>query len=331
MPDSTTVGDGREIDIREYRPEDHAEVLELLCLAFGLWPRALPEADGASFFEWKHGASPFGPSRMLVALDEGRVVGFWALMTWRLRANGTTFLTTRSGDLAVHPDYRRLKVSMSLRAAASFPEGQALLWSESNAVGRTGALKAGATRVGEIPRYVLPLPRVRKALSTARHAGTVQPLQAQPACELLAGDIELPRAPDSAQLETARDLAYLRWRYGSLDDYRTVVAGEPSNGMAIFRVRDTGRMRVLEICELLVPGEDDRGVARELLRGVNAAGSGAADVLVCNFASRREAARHGFVRYGGAVLNVRPLVASMEPDPRLRESWRLTRGDLELL
>lgn len=321
---------GDDVEIRDYRADDHDQVLELLRLCFGQWPRALPTADQAGFFAWKHSASPFGRSRMLVAADGGRVVGFWALMTWRLAAGEATFLTTRSGDLAVHPDYRRLKLSMRMRAAATFPDDHALLWSESNTVGRTGALKAGAERVGEIPRYVLPLPRLRRALSAARHAGTPDRPEAQPAAELLARDIELPAEPPSPQLRTARDLDYLRWRYGRLDDYRAVVAEDTSRGLAIFRVRDGGRARVLEICELLV-SDYGKGTARELLRGITAAASGVADVLVCNFASQRQAARHGFVRYGGAVLNVRPLNARISPDPTQRDSWRLTRGDLELL
>jgi hypothetical protein len=133
------------------------------------------------------------------------------------------------------------------------------------------------------------------------------------------------------RLTTAKDLDYLRWRYGQFEEYRAVRldADEGGNGMAIFRPRRHGTFWVLEVCELLVERRDRR-TARRLLRQVREAAP--ADLLSCGFPSRHEAALCGFVQVRHReVLVTYPLQQKLVPDSTRRASWALSRGDLELL
>jgi GNAT superfamily N-acetyltransferase len=323
---------------RELRLEDEASVLELLKAAFGAWPRGLDGGRPEELFSWKHRASPFGASTLLVADVDGRVAGFLALMPWRLRFGGVVQETMRGVDLAVDPGARRRGVSMSLIGAARGHYGPeiALGWSNPNESSRLGVLKSGRRRVAGLPMFVAPG-------SPARGGGERGAAQARPdapadrphdAGNLLGDEALLARALEHAserdgRIATAHTAAFLRWRYGALGVYQAVAAQRGDHcGIAIYRVQRRRRMRVARICELLFDG--DATLARELTRSVRRAAR--ASVLTCAFPDARTAADCGFVRAPRtAMIATNPLHAELAPDPTLPRSWALSLGDLELV
>lgn len=327
-------------EIRRFSAQDEPAVLALLRSVFGRWPHGLEGIAPAEFFRWKHADSPFGQSQMHLAELCGEVIGFHAFMPWRFLAHGAPVAAMRGVDLAVHSDHRRLGVSVALRSTVEFDPDVALLWSNPNDEGRAGALKLGHREVSRVTRFVRP---TRPARGATRLAGrgsvdsSVQtPFTAQSAGEVLAAEVSRSRLPPgtpwrSDRLTTDRDLAYLRWRYGPFEDYRAIRAarGRDTAGIAIFRSRRHGSLSVAHVCELMVePG--DRETTRELLRQVGRAA--ATDVVSCNFASRAEAARYGFVPLPGTEqLMARTLEPVLSLDPTRRRSWALSHGDLELL
>jgi hypothetical protein len=99
--------------------------------------------------------------------------------------------------------------------------------------------------------------------------------------------------------------------------------------MAIFRARRQGRFSALDVCELLVPAGDRQTARRLVTRALEAA---PADLVRSTFASRCEAARHGYLRLPHKEMLVSyPLEADTGPDSTRAVSWALSRGDLELL
>jgi hypothetical protein len=138
------------------------------------------------------------------------------------------------------------------------------------------------------------------------------------------------------RLATPRDPAYLRWRYTGLPqlDYRALRESEGGRlrGLALFRVRDRGRLREAALAELIVP-PDGGATARRLLRRLRRAT--AVDHFTCcpppGGIADRAARRGGFRRVPrGPVLVVRPL-ADLSLDPTELHSWALSLGDLEVL
>jgi GNAT superfamily N-acetyltransferase len=328
------------VKVRAFEAKDEPRVLELLQAAFGRWPSDIEGVAPSEFFRWKHGACPFGPSTLLVAETDGAVVGVHAHMPWRLRAGGQILSTMRRVDLAVHPSYRRLGVSMAIRAAASFPEDIAFTWSNPNQQSRPGTHKAGLRTVGRLPRFVRPrgpLPDTvwRACAKRAKRSESLR-IEAKTAAEILGGGAHASLLLAcmnqlSDRLATVKDLDYLRWRYGHFEEYRAVQtdADEGASGLAIFRPRRHGPFWVSHVCELFAE-RGDRPTARRLLRRVTDAAP--ADFINCSFSSRHQAALHGFVPYPGqTVLMAYPLQQNLVPDPTRRASWALSFGDLELL
>jgi hypothetical protein len=133
------------------------------------------------------------------------------------------------------------------------------------------------------------------------------------------------------RLKTDRTREYLRWRYGHFDDYRAIrVPGAGgADGVVVFRCRRHGPFWVSHVCELLVE-RADRRLVRRLLQGVHDAAP--VDFIRCGFASRSQAAAHGFLHCRrGLLLTTSPLRPNPLPDPTLPGSWSLSIGDLELL
>lgn len=336
MPTAPTVLDSA-LTARHFRPDDEPRVLELLQAVFGSWPRDL-DATAAEFFRWKHLEGPFGPSQLVVVEADGALVGLAAYMPWRFRAAGEAVKAVRGVDLAVHPSQRMRGVSVMLRTARTFPGDIGFIWSNPNVESRPGNRRVGRRPV----RIVTQFARPRARASTLRRAlpGTTSPprpfaVGAPPASAVL-DDAPLTSLLDHAdgargRLKTDRTRDYLRWRYGRFDDYRAIRvsgAGSP-DGVVVFRCRSHGAYSVSHICELLVEREDHR-LVRRLLRAVSEAAP--ADLIRCSFASRAQAASHGFLHCRGRLLlSILPLQPNPVPDPTRAESWSLSIGDLELL
>lgn len=328
--------------VRVFEAGDEPRVLELLQDAFGEWPRHVAGVEAAEFFHWKYMASPFAPSIPLVAEADGAVIGFLGLLTWRLKLGGQLVSTIRGMDLAVDPAIRRRGASMALIRASGkhFPAGTSFGWNNPNQYSRGGVLKSGRRKVNGVPRFATLGGPLRETLRRASASGSRTPaslvIEADTAStvlrdgELVAQLLERTGEP-SDRYVTAKDLDYLRWRYGHFDEYRALTADADGRcaGLAIFRVRRHGRVWVSQVCELLIEQGDQR-TARRLLRRVKKAAP--ADVIACAFRSRRQAARCGFLESPrGAALTANPLREDIVPDPTSGGSWALSLGDLELL
>jgi hypothetical protein len=333
---------GAAVGIRVFESEDEPRVLELLQDAFGEWPRHVAGVTAAEFFDWKHRASPFGPSIRLLAEADGTIVGFLGLLTWRLKVDGQLRSTIRGVDLAVDPAIRRRGASMALITAARehFPADTSFGWNNPNEYSRGGVLKSGRRKVNGVPRFVALGGSLRETARRASAAGSRTPeripIEVDTAATVLRDGAVLARLLEHAgepadRYVTAKDLDYLRWRYGQFDEYRALAArvNGDCRGLAIFRVRRHGRFWVSQVCELLTEGGDLR-IARGLLRRVKQAAP--VDAVACAFPSRRQAARCGFVEsLRGAALTANPLRKDILPDPTSAASWALSLGDLELL
>jgi GNAT superfamily N-acetyltransferase len=334
MTRSTSQSDA--VTARNFHSSDQPHVLELLQAVFGEWPRDIPGMTPAEFFRWKHMEMPFGPSRMLVAEADGRIVGFGAYMPWRFRARGQLVKALRGVDFAVHPAYRRRGVSMALRLS-TYPSEISLAWSNPNEQIRPGDRKRGRRLIQVSPNFVSPrrpLVSVRRACSRGSSTPRQLSVEAEPAAAVLDDhtitSLLAAGSHVSDRLVTAKPLDYLRWRYG-IDTYHAVrlESGGAARGAAIFRCRRHGPLWVSHLCELFAEDGDRRAVSRLLARVADAAPS---DLIRCSFRSRARASSHGFIQHGHRpVLTVHPVQPGLTPDPTVPASWSLSVGDLELL
>jgi GNAT superfamily N-acetyltransferase len=267
------------LELRPYRDPDGPAVIELLTTTLGAGPAG---ARPPEYFRWKHLESPFGRSYMLVAEDDGRLVGLRAFMRWRFRAGRAELRAVRAVDTATHPDYqgRGIFSKLTLRALEDLRGEADLVFNTPNDKSLPGYLKMGWRRVGRVPVAVKArrLAPMVSALARSRHRTvpnherlTSAPEVSAESAAIALQDSRLPsllaeveQARDD-RITTPRDVPYLRWRYGStaLLDYRAVreERGGDLAGIALFRARPRGELWESTVAEVIVrPG--DKAAAR---------------------------------------------------------------------
>jgi GNAT superfamily N-acetyltransferase len=318
--------------------EDLPRVLGLLDASLGGGPagRRPPE-----LFRWKHADNPFGPSLLLVAEHDGRLIGLRAFMRWRFQAGALVLAAVRAVDTATHPDYQGMGVFSKLtRAALDALDGQVdLVFNTPNGKSGPGYLKLGWREVGRVPVAVRPRRPLRLLAAGRARTRPAPPVAADPAALALEpGDAVarlLAREPAARGLATVRSVGYLRWRYGAapLLGYRAVTEerGGELAGLALFRVRPRGRLWESTVAEVLAGG--DPATARRLLRRVAAAAP--VDHLTLHAPARSPLAgaarRAGFLPSpAGIHLVANPRTAGLRPDPTRLDAWALSLGDLEV-
>jgi GNAT superfamily N-acetyltransferase len=329
------------VAVRRFSADDLPDVLELLDASLGGGPagRRPPE-----LFRWKHLDNPFGPSYLLLAATGDRLVGLRAFLRWGLVAGGRAVRAARAVDTATHPDFqgRGIFTKLTLAALDEVRDEVELVFNTPNGRSGPGYLKMGWREVGRVPVRI----RARRPLRALRRwradPGAGQP----PAVAAPAAAAVLERGPEvTALLEcepappglaTARDLRYLRWRYGAapLLGYRAVTEEGDGRlaGLAVFRVRPRGGLWESTVAEVLAGG--DPAIARRLLGRV--ARAAPADHLTfsapAGSAAARAATRAGFLPSPvGISLVANPLRPGIRPDPTELGSWSLSLGDLEAL
>ncbi|MDR7519628.1 MAG: GNAT family N-acetyltransferase [Armatimonadota bacterium] len=337
-----------EITVRPYRAGDEEGVLALLREVLGAG-RAFDRS--VAFWRWKHFETPFGPSLLLVAVNE-RIVGLRAFMRWKFCHGGRTLTAVRAVDTATHPDFRGFGVFTRLTRLAvehARSEGVDLIFNTPNPISRAGYLKMGWTYVGKPRLLVKVLRPLRVARSLAARGdvadGDGPALRAPiaPVQALVSGDLDLEgllREDDrlaGGRLRTPRTTAFLQWRYGAASGlpYYACWRHAPTPAAAVvLRPNRRRGLREVVLCELLIQSAMvDEAVA--LLHDV--ADVVDADYLVAH-AARRTVQAQALVRAGfiplpgmGPALTVRPLSpAASEVAATRLSAWHFSLGDLEV-
>lgn len=323
------------LELRIATEADEPAILALAARTLG-WG---PEPRWAELFRWKHDTNAFGRSPRWVAVDGDRIAGFRVFLRWEWqRPDGSTIRAVRAVDTATDPDYQGRGIFTRLTSAALSDleaDGVGFVFNTPNDQSRPGYLKMGWQVVGRPPVMVLParltgLPRLAGARTAAElwsepsTAGT----SATEALEGPGGEALAASLPQPKVLATHRTISYLRWRYG-LEDlrYRALALGrDPSEGLAIFRVRRRGSAREATVADLLVPAGSDHDRARRALLRRVARGAGADYALI-----GRDRALLGApavpVPKLGPILTWRGVTEATMPQ---LTGWTLTMGDLEL-
>jgi GNAT superfamily N-acetyltransferase len=335
-----------EVAVRPFVDDDLPAVLDLMTASLGGGPAG---HRSEAFFRWKHLDNPFGRSFLIVAEDEGRMVGLRAFMRWGFAAGDRTLSAVRAVDTATHPDHqgRGIFTLLTLRALDELREDTDLVFNTPNGKSLPGYLKMGWTVTGRVPVAIRPVRPIRVATRVRRLDDAGGPDRPEPTVEAGPAAVALEDAAGveallaaaagpEARLRTPRTLAFLRWRYGAGSGlgYRAVRVerGGALRGLAVFRVRARGGLWESTVADLLVE-RGDASTAGRLLAAVRRAAR--VDHVACAMSNGRDgswaATRRGFLPApGGVTLVTNVLRRPVVPDPTDLGAWAFCLGDLEV-
>ena len=341
----SSTGLNTELRIRPYQPSDEPAVLGLLVDALGQGPGGNRSPE---FFHWKHFDNPFGPSLLIVAELDGRIVGLRAFLRWRLDFGNRPLRAARAVDTVTHPEHQGQGIFSRLTLhAVHILEGEAdLIFNTPNSKSLPGYLKMGWRTVGQVPIWV----RVRRPVAFATGLRSAFSMTAKPSREISvdappAADVlvDSPRlhsfieevASQGERLTTPLGVDYLTWRYARAPlGYRAIVDEDAGGirGIAIFRIRPRGGLWEATIAEVLVRPHDRSTAARLLDLACRCA---PVDHAVCHFPSGSPqlaaARRRWFVRSPrGETLTVNPLRPDLVDVCSELRSWAVSLGTMEV-
>jgi N-acetylglutamate synthase-like GNAT family acetyltransferase len=156
-----------KMTIREANQKDIPEIVSLLKISLG--ESLLPKSE--IFWRWKHIENPFGKSPVLIAVDDGRIIGVRAFMRWQWQSNGEKIEAVRAVDTATHPQYQGKGVFKTLTLKLleqANADGLHLVFNTPNQKSKPGYLKMGWEEAGRLPvnvRIINPFNVVRRLVA----------------------------------------------------------------------------------------------------------------------------------------------------------------------
>ncbi|WP_439881747.1 GNAT family N-acetyltransferase [Pontibacter sp. MBLB2868] len=212
------------MQIRKGTEEDIPAIVDLLKTSLG---EGLIEKS-EHLWKWKHVQNPHGASPVLVAEDEGKLVGVRAFLQWQWQYNGKMIKAVRAVDTATHPDFqgkgifKRLTLQGLEDAKAA---GTSIVYNTPNQSSMPGYLKMGWVEQGRMPLKLKLNPFAYK--STVKHT-----IPDQDWTKLLSFlPLVVNPISKSKSLHTVLTPAYISWRYQNnplfdyyyLSDYKSYV------------------------------------------------------------------------------------------------------------
>lgn len=147
--------------IRKATSEDIPAIVQLLKSSLG----DISSIKSVEYWNWKHVVNPFGASPVLVAEENGMLIGVRALMRWDWKENETIYRTLRAVDTATHPQhqgkgiFKKLTLKLVDDATA---DGFDFIFNSPNSQSTPGYLKMGWKVWGKMPLWMRPVLSLKK-------------------------------------------------------------------------------------------------------------------------------------------------------------------------
>ena len=141
--------------VRPFEPRDRNPLLSLYEQVFG-------RDRSVDWFRWKYEDNPYADHvPIVVAEDDGELVGCRAFFAQELRVDGTARIAFQPCDTMVHPEYRNRGLfsrmnEYALERYAGSGRGPACCFNFPNENSKPGNLKHGWREIGTVPVYYRP-------------------------------------------------------------------------------------------------------------------------------------------------------------------------------
>jgi GNAT superfamily N-acetyltransferase len=300
------------MEIRAATDEDIPWIVNLLKLSLG--ETLMPKSE--EFWRWKHELNPFGPSPVLIAVDNGEIIGVRAFMRWEWTDGDRIYKAVRAVDTATHPLHqgRGIFKKLTLQLADQCrEEGVDFIFNTPNNNSMPGYLKMGWISQGRLPVSIKPhLFRKSRISDVSASWSDIQ-------------NVENLFIHHGRGLVTHADSRYLFWRYRDNPNvtYEVLAGSDPAPFILVYRLKKAKWITEVRITDFFGSPDHFAGAVRAL-----ESVTGGPKIITANeFGVERS---RGFFKINaGPQVTTRTLHPGGHEVPGLA-SWSPSLGDLEL-
>ena len=251
------------MEVVQYNNTDLPAIIELMkgSLGEGLIPKS------EAYFIWKHEKNPFGKSKILLAKEDGKIVGLRAFMKWQWETQSNSITAVRAVDTATGPAFQGKGIfkKLTLQAVEECKlENAGFVFNTPNTISIQGYLKMGWFSIGKMPLLIGPgslIPRFYKEPFTEK---IYEQYNSKKAFETLSQTWKVKS--DAAIFHTPINKSFLQWRYNDCPIVKYGAIVEEGKFGIIFRLKKINRFIELRICEIWTEDDKMAGAAAKSLR-----------------------------------------------------------------
>lgn len=327
--------------IRFSGDRDRKQIIELLRASLG--ESTIPKSE--ELWSWKHDQNPFGSSYVLVAEQDGELIGVRAFMKWQFHRRGKLFKVLRAVDTVTHPAhkgkgiFKKLTLQLVDRCKA---DGYHFIFNTPNEQSLPGYLKMGWMKQARIPlklKLLHPCDIMFRKLigkdTSPRNVNAPYQKWTKEIFELGRNYVE-----EENLISTRITPEYLSWRYGNNPLFRYSYFTDGERFLLIGRLKMHSFGTELRITDFLrrVPDQQSDDINRQLRESMRQFCSAQrVDFISMSHLQYKKSSR--FLQWMGwmPALSAGPLITLRNlnmPDDFQRlmklRYWNYSLGDLEL-
>lgn len=196
--------------IKEATLADIPRIVPVLKASLG--EKDLPLSE--EIWNFKHVDNPFGQSLVLIAVEDGEIIGVRAFMKWELHKEGEKYNCYRAVDTATHPEHQGKGVfkKLTLKAVELAKENNDnFVFNFPNEKSRPGYLKMGWEKAGKLEVAIKPSFSSFWKLNKPTNYSVEYKSSAKEVDELC--ESWNNRVKEKNGLYTKKSHQYLEWRY----------------------------------------------------------------------------------------------------------------------
>jgi N-acetylglutamate synthase-like GNAT family acetyltransferase len=330
------------MQIRQANKADNPAIVALLQTTMS--DSIIPKSE--SLWNWKHCHNPYGASYVLVAEEDGQLVGVRAFMKWQWQRKDTIFPAVRAVDTVTHPEFQGKGIFKTLtlqQVEICRQDAVRFVFNTPNNKSLPGYLKMEWRQMGKVPlklkilqpisiaraKYIKPQKNISDEIDSLPFQKWTQDI-----FNLVSG-INL----FSTQLSTVVSPEYISWRYAHhpLITYNYFTDNE--NYLLVVRVNKHAFGKELRIVDFFKVNDavDDRYLNKLIRNEVNSFCTDNNIGFISFSGQQYKKFRRCFKWMGFfPVLNIGPIVTVRDLNMRddfenlLKvENWCYSIGDLE--
>lgn len=310
------------MNIRKASDSDIPEIIELLKVSLG--ESLIPKSE--ALWNWKHVQNPFGKSPVLIAEENGQILGVRAFLMWEFFQKGKIVKSCRAVDTATHPEHQGKgifkKLTMEMIEEIK-KEGMVSVFNTPNTKSTPGYLKMGWEKWGNLP------------LKLDFHVGKKgKGIHLESDWTMISDLIQRVESAPQTGLSFGTRIVkgYLNWRYrdSPLFPYHYLSDGE--NYLLIYRIKEGKMGREFRICDFFELSElspnQVKALRKDFNRHIHASGARFSSFSGLKY-SQQKSLDLGIL----PILKIGPLVTVrqiQEDFYPLSQDWSWSLGDLEV-